>query len=92
MSKVKNEKSETKKQGGDNGHSFQKNTGDFHEAKEKLTQPATKPVIGAHGQEPAMKPQTRPDGASSKAADTADEKSNGTAKQAKGSEATQNKR
>lgn len=51
MSKVKNEKSETKRKDGDNGQSFQKNTGDFHESMDELKEPATSPVPGAHGRE-----------------------------------------
>jgi|GEM_PF-5597993 len=49
MSKVNNEKSDTKKKDGDNGLSFRKNTSDFHEDKELLTEAATAPVQGAFG-------------------------------------------
>ncbi len=52
MSKVRNEKSETKKKDGDNLQSFRKNTSEFHEDKELLKEAATAPVQGAFGNEP----------------------------------------
>lgn len=91
MSKVNNEKSDTKKKGGDNGQSFQKNTADFHEAKDKLARPATTPVPGAHGQEPEKNPQVRPDVATGKAAGAADRERERSVKQSKKPDPTESK-
>ncbi len=53
MSKVNHEKSETKKKGGENMHSFVKNTSNFHEDINQLHEAATSPVEGAFGNNPS---------------------------------------